>query len=184
MNFLVFALFAFIPAILADAPATPSLQEVIKEGQEKFDKAIADIKKNIGLSQNPNGEEIVKLIKEKNEKLAKDVSELGKKIEDQIKANPDAKAALDNVKAKLKEAQEKLRKENPDIAKNADKLGESLKSSWDSVAQEIEKSYKEFSKKGGKQEELENFFKGFIDQGAKAVQELKDSVDKVLKSGK
>uniref|UniRef100_A0A146L8R1 Uncharacterized protein n=1 Tax=Lygus hesperus TaxID=30085 RepID=A0A146L8R1_LYGHE len=181
MRFLLVALFAFVPAILADAPTgADTIQQMIKEGNDKLQKALDDMRKQLGVSENPSGEELVKLMKEKNDKMGEEIKKWRAKVEEQIKNNPDASAALKNIKDKLKEAQDKLKKENPDIAKNAEKLGESIKSTWDSITQEVEKSYKDFSKKGGKQEDIENVFKNIVDAGVKAANELKDGVDKAI----
>ncbi|KAF6198611.1 hypothetical protein GE061_008363 [Apolygus lucorum] len=182
MRFLVFALFAFIPAILADAPSgvDASIQQMIKEGHDKIQKALDDVKTQMGVSKNPTGDEIVKLLKDKNEKLGEELKKMRAKVEEQIKNNPDASAALKSITDKLKEAQEKLKKENPEISKNAEKLGDSIKSTWDSITGEVEKSWKEFNKKGGKHEEVENVFKNIVDAGVKAANELKDGVEKAI----
>ncbi|MBW3974080.1 hypothetical protein, partial [Neisseria meningitidis] len=81
---------------------------------------------------------------------------------------------------KVKEAQDNLKKEHPDVAQNLDKLSDSLKNTWVSFTQELENNYKEFAKKGGKKEEIENNIKSLIDKGSKAAKDLQTEIDKAL----
>lgn len=82
---------------------------------------------------------------------------------------------MESIKTKFDEEARKLKENHSEWAANFEKLGESLQGTWDTVTQEMQKSYGEFNKAGGKREELENYFKSLYDQVKAGAKELEVS---------
>lgn len=130
------------------------------------------MKEKVGLPADPNGADVLRVVKEHNDKLAQNLKETGKKLEEGLKSNEALQTVVENVKAKFNEEAQKLKENNSELAANFEKLSESLQGTWDTLTQEMEKSYSEFNKAGGKREELENYFKSLYDNVKTGAKEL------------
>lgn len=72
----------------------------------------------------------------------------------------------------MDEAKEKLRKENPEVASNLQKVLDTVRSGYESVGKEVDKIQSELNKKGGVRDELDNLLKNIIDRGNAAAKEF------------
>ncbi|WP_332635253.1 hypothetical protein, partial [Halalkalibacter flavus] len=61
------------------------------------------------------------------------------KIEQQMKSNPQIQETIKGLEAKIDEATANLKKENPEVAANAQKIMDNMKSAYESVTKEMEK---------------------------------------------
>ena len=65
----------------------PDLQNLIKEIQTSIDKSLADARKNLNLPNDPNGEAIIKAIKEQTQKAEVALKDMTAKVEQQVSIN-------------------------------------------------------------------------------------------------
>ncbi|XP_014257025.1 uncharacterized protein LOC106670879 [Cimex lectularius] len=181
MNPIYFVFAAILVVQCSAETPVDTLQEFVKQGQAKIDEAVDAFKKEVGLSKNPDGAEIVKVVREQNDKLFANFEEAKKKLEDQLKSRPELNDAVAQVKAKLDELGADLREKSPVAFDNVQKYGDELKSFWETFTQSMEQQYKSFTKKGGKRDEVENFFKDVIDKGASLAKELQTKVEETVR---
>uniref|UniRef100_A0A224XQF7 Putative conserved secreted protein n=1 Tax=Panstrongylus lignarius TaxID=156445 RepID=A0A224XQF7_9HEMI len=165
----------------SEQPKTTVFQDVVQNTREFFDGVGNQLKEKIGLSKNPNGQEIVKVFREHNEKLAQNLKETGKKLEEQLKSNPEVQSIVENVRSLFNAEGEKLKKAYPNVAVSTENLAKSVQATWTSITKEVEKSYQEFNKVGGRREEIDNYFINFFDKIKANAGELEAKVEKLTK---
>ena len=90
----------------------------------------------------------------------------------QLKSNPQLQETIKNLQTKIDEATANLKKDNPEVAANAQKVIDQVKGAYDSVTKELERVNSEVNKKGGLKDDLETLLKGLIDRGSAAAKEL------------
>ncbi|XP_014281281.1 reticulocyte-binding protein 1 [Halyomorpha halys] len=161
--------------------AVPNIQDLIKEMETTVKKTFDEAKKSLNLPNDPNGEAVVKAVKEQGQKAEQALKDMRTKIEQQIKSNPQIQDAIKGLQAKVDEAAASLKKENPEVAANAQKILDNVKSAYESVGKEMEKVNSEISKKGGLKDDLESLFKNLIDRGNVYANQLKSQIDEALK---
>uniref|UniRef100_A0A224XZ01 Putative myosin-2 heavy chain n=1 Tax=Panstrongylus lignarius TaxID=156445 RepID=A0A224XZ01_9HEMI len=156
-------------------------QDWLHNAKQYLDGVAKDLKEKVGLPADPNGADVLRVLKEHNDKLAQNLKETGKKLEEEWKSNANVQSVVENVKTKFNEEAQKLKENNSELAANLEKVGDSLQGTWNSLTQEMEKSYNEFNKAGGKREELENYFKSLYDKVKAGAQELETSLQELNK---
>nr|ATU82690.1 venom protein family 12 protein 1a [Pristhesancus plagipennis] len=154
-------------------------EQLVNNAKQVLDNWAKEIREKIGISADPSGQEIVSVIKQHNEKLAQNLKDTGKKLEDELKSNPNIQSVIEKIKSAFNEEAEKLKKSNPDLVLNAENVGKSLQGTWDSLTQEIEKSYKDFNKAGGKREEIEHTFESLLDKVKAGAKELENKIQEI-----
>ncbi|XP_073974670.1 uncharacterized protein [Rhodnius prolixus] len=146
-----------------------------------LDGVAKDVKEKVGLPADPSGADVVRVVNEHNERLAQNLRETAKKLEEEWKSNKAVQSVVESIKTKFDEEARKLKENHSEWAANFEKLGESLQGTWDTVTQEMQKSYGEFNKAGGKREELENYFKSLYDQVKAGAKELETKLQDLNK---
>ncbi|XP_073989511.1 uncharacterized protein isoform X2 [Rhodnius prolixus] len=164
-----------------EQPKGTVFQDVVQNTKEFFDGIGNQLKEKVGLSKNPNGQEVVKVFREHNEKLAHSLKETGRKLEEQLKSNPEVQSIVQNVKSLFNEEAEKLKKAYPTVVANTENLAKSAQATWLSITKEVEKSYKEFNKAGGRREEIDNYFINLFDKIKANAGELEAKVEKLTR---
>uniref|UniRef100_A0A170YUN3 Putative apolipophorin-III n=1 Tax=Triatoma infestans TaxID=30076 RepID=A0A170YUN3_TRIIF len=159
----------------------PEFQDWLHNAKQYLDGVAKDLKEKVGLPPDPNGADVLRVLKEHNDKLAQNLKESVQKIEEQWNTNEAVKSTVENIKAAFNAQAQKLKENNAEVASNFEKIGETLQGTWNSLTQEMEKSYNEFNKDGGKREELENYFKSLYDKVKTGAQELETKLQELNK---
>ncbi|XP_014257015.1 uncharacterized protein LOC106670873 [Cimex lectularius] len=178
MNGIYFFVAAFL-CVQCLADHAPSYQELLKDGQKKFEMALENVKKDLGLPDHLTGSELTKVFHDYETKVDANLKETFKKFEKHLK---DDKMFQENVK-KLKETYHEqmktFKKHSPQLGNSVEKLVDATKHTYDALVKEASKNYEEFRKPGGGRDELDKLLTDVFDHGLKLVEELRTNVQKL-----
>nr|MCH1932143.1 hypothetical protein [Shewanella shenzhenensis] len=78
---------------------TTNMQDLIKEMETSVRKTLDEAKKSLNLPNEPNGEAVIKAIKENTQKAESALKDMKAKIEQQMKSNPQIQETIKGLEA-------------------------------------------------------------------------------------